>query len=109
MYIRMPYKAAPVPYGVRTVEEAKLQGYSPSKLHFPTIEPCKRFIARMLEQAEWLRLLTPDRIAMMRPYLDPTPLRRAFIIVDQIGSPGHVRRSTGDRYCIWSRDVSRDN
>lgn len=99
------------PYKIRTVKEAKGEGYVPMGLYAPTLKPCLGFIEVTREKAQWLRLLTPERIAMLGRYLDPycSVLRYSFIIVDQEGYSEDEEEHTDNRYGIWRRDITRDN
>lgn len=98
-----------VPYKIQSVEEAKNEGYVQMGFHAPNLKPCLEFIEEKRDKARWLRLLTRDRINMLWEYLDLSPLRCSFIIVDQHGHSGYREKSFGNRYCIWRRDITRDN
>ncbi|MDP3772367.1 MAG: hypothetical protein Q8Q94_03270 [bacterium] len=99
------------PYKIRTVEEAKGEGYVPMGLHAPTLKPCLGFIEVIREKARWLRLLTPERIVLLGPYLDPyvSVLRYSFIIVDQESDGEDEEEHADNHYGMWRRDITRDN
>ena len=100
------------PYRIRTVEEALQEGYRQAPdFHAPVAEVLLDKIERIRGKIRWLRTLTPHRRRDYGPHLDPyrSILRHSFIVVDQEDYPEYMSKSGWDRYCFWSRDITRDN
>ncbi|MBI3630832.1 MAG: hypothetical protein HY221_00645 [Candidatus Sungbacteria bacterium] len=91
------------PYQVRTVQEALREGYERAPEFYvlqADLWSLLETLASMQRKLEWLRGLTPDARGMSWPVLEKygSILQSSFIVVQQ----DHV-------YCLWRRDITRDN
>lgn len=89
-------------YEIWTAAEAKAKGYVPTNINGATPSSCLDFINQKRHKRTWLCLLTPERSAMLRKYLDLSSVCYSFILVDE--STNHR-----DWYCVWGMATTRDN